>query len=273
MSSPVRPASCSRCSKPCWRRRSRFAKQALARCGWSMVTVIGPRRCTVICRRPMSSNGAAEHCIAPRLTSRWCARSDPVSLSMSPDMLKEKAYLEGDPLPVSVVKIAGIRTLVTVPMLKDGEAIGVITIYRKEVHAFHRQADRTCEQFRQAGRHRHREHAAAQRAAPAHGRSDRGAGAADGDVGSAEESSLVRPASLSRCSSHAGERDPDLRRQVRHSVPVRRRCLSRRRVHNVPQALPIFARNPWSTARQSGESDSIASLTPNRLSTFADLRD
>ena len=52
------------------------------------------------------------------------------------DMLKDKAYLEGDPLAVSVVKIAGIRTLLTVPMLKEGEAIGVVTIYRKEVHAF-----------------------------------------------------------------------------------------------------------------------------------------
>jgi GAF domain-containing protein len=52
------------------------------------------------------------------------------------DMLKDKAYLQGDPLAVSVVKIAGIRTLLTVPMLKEGEAIGVITIYRQEVHAF-----------------------------------------------------------------------------------------------------------------------------------------
>jgi GAF domain-containing protein len=53
-----------------------------------------------------------------------------------PDMLKDDAYLEGDPLGVSVVKIAGIRTLVTVPMVKEGEAIGNITIYRKEVRAF-----------------------------------------------------------------------------------------------------------------------------------------
>ena len=52
------------------------------------------------------------------------------------DMLKDNAYLEGDPLAVSVVKIAGIRTLLTVPMLKEGEAIGAITIYRKEVRAF-----------------------------------------------------------------------------------------------------------------------------------------
>ena len=52
------------------------------------------------------------------------------------DMLKDTAYLEGDPLPVSVVEIAGIRTLLTVPMLKEDEAVGVITIYRKEVRAF-----------------------------------------------------------------------------------------------------------------------------------------
>ena len=37
-------------------------------------------------------------------------------------------------MAVSVVNIAGIRTLVTVPMLS--EAIGVVTIYRKEPRAF-----------------------------------------------------------------------------------------------------------------------------------------
>jgi GAF domain-containing protein len=52
------------------------------------------------------------------------------------DMRKDKAYLEGDPLARSAADIAGVRTLVTVPMLKEGEAIGVITIYRKEVRDF-----------------------------------------------------------------------------------------------------------------------------------------
>ena len=54
----------------------------------------------------------------------------------TPDMRKEKAYLEGDPLAVSAADIGCIRTLVTVPMLKEGEAVGVITIYRREVQAF-----------------------------------------------------------------------------------------------------------------------------------------
>ena len=38
------------------------------------------------------------------------------------DMRKEKAYLEGDPLAVSAADVAGIRTLLTVPMLKEREA-------------------------------------------------------------------------------------------------------------------------------------------------------
>ena len=53
-----------------------------------------------------------------------------------PDMLHDKAYRERAPLAVSVVEIAGIRTLLTVPMLKENELIGAITIYRQEVRPF-----------------------------------------------------------------------------------------------------------------------------------------
>ena len=38
------------------------------------------------------------------------------------DMRKERAYLQGDPLAVSSADIGGIRTLVTVPMLKGGRS-------------------------------------------------------------------------------------------------------------------------------------------------------
>jgi signal transduction histidine kinase len=52
------------------------------------------------------------------------------------DLRTTKAYLTGDPLARAGADIAGIRTLVAVPMLKENEAIGVIIIYRKEVRPF-----------------------------------------------------------------------------------------------------------------------------------------
>jgi GAF domain-containing protein len=52
------------------------------------------------------------------------------------DMREDRAYRDGHPLAVAGVDIAGIRTLVAVPMLKDNELAGVIAIYRKEVRPF-----------------------------------------------------------------------------------------------------------------------------------------
>ncbi len=52
------------------------------------------------------------------------------------DMREGRSYLNRDPISVASVEIAGIRTLVAVPMLKDGVPIGVISIYRKEVRPF-----------------------------------------------------------------------------------------------------------------------------------------
>jgi GAF domain-containing protein len=52
------------------------------------------------------------------------------------DLRTTKAYLAGDQLARAGADIAGIRTLVAVPMLKENESIGVIIIYRKEVRPF-----------------------------------------------------------------------------------------------------------------------------------------
>src|ERR1700722_15272201 len=49
------------------------------------------------------------------------------------DLSKAASYLSRNPKAVNSVEIGGIRTMVTVPMLKDGEAIGVITIFRTEI--------------------------------------------------------------------------------------------------------------------------------------------
>jgi two-component system NtrC family sensor kinase len=52
------------------------------------------------------------------------------------DIRIEPPYLEGDPAVVSLSDLAGARTLLLVPMLKDKEVIGAIGVYCQEVHPF-----------------------------------------------------------------------------------------------------------------------------------------
>ena len=53
-----------------------------------------------------------------------------------PDYTQELAYKQGDPAAVSIVELAGARTLLLMPMLKDDDLIGNINIYRQEVRPF-----------------------------------------------------------------------------------------------------------------------------------------
>ena len=52
------------------------------------------------------------------------------------DLTTSKGYLERDPLVVIAVERGGVRTLFGVPMLREGEVIGAIVIYRQEVRPF-----------------------------------------------------------------------------------------------------------------------------------------
>ena len=52
------------------------------------------------------------------------------------DVARPSRYLDGDPHPSLAANSEGARTLLTVPMLKDNELIGVIGIYRQEVRPF-----------------------------------------------------------------------------------------------------------------------------------------
>jgi GAF domain-containing protein len=52
------------------------------------------------------------------------------------DMRAEKGYVDSHPGPVSLVELAGARTVVNVPMLKERELIGCIALYRQEVRPF-----------------------------------------------------------------------------------------------------------------------------------------
>src|ERR1700689_3780201 len=52
------------------------------------------------------------------------------------DVMAHRLYAERNPFFVAASELGGIRTLVAVPMLKDNQLIGAITIYRQEIRPF-----------------------------------------------------------------------------------------------------------------------------------------
>jgi signal transduction histidine kinase len=52
------------------------------------------------------------------------------------DLRTDESYLARDPRIVSLVEVGGARTFLAVPMLKEGEIIGAINMYRQEVRPF-----------------------------------------------------------------------------------------------------------------------------------------
>ena len=53
-----------------------------------------------------------------------------------PDLRTDQSYIGKNDRIVSLVEVAGARTFLSVPMLKDDELIGAIVIYRQEVRPF-----------------------------------------------------------------------------------------------------------------------------------------
>ncbi len=52
------------------------------------------------------------------------------------DLRAEQSYLDREPMAVAGVELGGVRTVIFVPMLKQNEVVGVISIYRCEVRPF-----------------------------------------------------------------------------------------------------------------------------------------
>ena len=52
------------------------------------------------------------------------------------DLKEHETYRAGNPGVRAMVELGGIRTILTVPLIKDDAFLGVITIYRQEVRAF-----------------------------------------------------------------------------------------------------------------------------------------
>ena len=53
-----------------------------------------------------------------------------------PDVVASEAYIEREPVTVTGVEIAGIRTFLAVPMLKENELVGTFALARQEVRPF-----------------------------------------------------------------------------------------------------------------------------------------
>jgi GAF domain-containing protein len=81
------------------------------------------------------------------------------------DMREDRSYLDGELLPRTAVEIAGMRTLLSVPMLKDVDVVGGHCNLPHRGASVQRQADRAVGELRQSGRHCHRERSTAQRVA------------------------------------------------------------------------------------------------------------
>ena len=53
-----------------------------------------------------------------------------------PDLIATRSYEERHVSTVEAVEVGGVRTVVAVPLLKENELVGIIAIYRQEVHPF-----------------------------------------------------------------------------------------------------------------------------------------
>jgi signal transduction histidine kinase len=52
------------------------------------------------------------------------------------DLTATRAYIERHPATVAAVEVGGVRTTIAVPMLRENELVGVISIFRQEVRPF-----------------------------------------------------------------------------------------------------------------------------------------
>ena len=67
------------------------------------------------------------------LSGRVLQARGPVQIE---DFAKSKGYLDRDPVVVVAVEQGGVRTTMGVPMMRENELIGVVSLYRKEVRLF-----------------------------------------------------------------------------------------------------------------------------------------
>src|SRR5262249_3349140 len=52
------------------------------------------------------------------------------------DIRTEQAYIDREPSIVAIAEMAGARTLIVVPMLKENTLVGAIAVYRQQIRPF-----------------------------------------------------------------------------------------------------------------------------------------
>ena len=170
------------------------------------------------------------------------------------DLTESPAYKVRDPGVVMLVELASARTFLAVPMLKENEVVGVIAIYRQEVRAFTDKQIAVWSELRQSGRHRNREHSAAQRAARIAAAADRHGRRAQGDQSFDRfELQPVFDTILRMLSGYA-------RRRVRLSVAVRRQGAYGRQRYNTSPELKEFIDTEPSRSRRRHSAAARAAL-------------
>ena len=124
-----------------------------------------------------------------------------------PDLRTDQSYLNRDPLIVAGIELGGIRTLLVVPMIKNDALMGAIVIFRQEVRPFTDKQIELVQNFAESGRHRHREHTPAQRAA-------RICCSSRPPPPTCSRSSAARPSISKPCSTRWSNRPPDYARRT-----------------------------------------------------------
>ena len=129
-SSVHRLASWSRCSRPCWRMPHASARPISAYCRSLEGDAFRPRDAQ--CTAGLADIRRREPVI--RL-DRDLARIVATKQIIHVADLADRLFTPRDPI-ARIYRVAGVRTLLVVPMLKDEELIGAIVIYRQEVRPF-----------------------------------------------------------------------------------------------------------------------------------------
>ena len=118
-----------------------------------------------------------------------------------PDLQQTERFRKPDPQLAALADLAGARSVLVVPLLKDEQVIGTLSIYREVPLPFSEKQIELVSNFADAGSHRHREHPPAQRVARIAAAADRHRRRAQGhqpidvrpQVGAANTGRIRRP--------------------------------------------------------------------------------